>query len=49
MRWLDSIIDSMDASLIKLQEVVKLQGCLVCCNPLGCKELDVIEQVNTTD
>ena len=27
----------------------KVQGCLVCWNPLGCKEMDMIEQVNTAD
>ena len=37
MRWLDSITDSMDMSLSKLQETVKL-GSLVCCSPWGHKE-----------
>ena len=38
IRWLDGIIDSVDMSLSKLQEVVK--GSLVCCSPWGGKELD---------
>ena len=37
MRWLDGITDSMDMSLSKLQETVKL-GSLVCCSPWGHKE-----------
>ena len=37
MRWLDGIIDSMDMSLSKLQEMVK-EGGLACCSPWGCKE-----------
>ena len=42
MRWLDGITDPMDTSLSKLWEIVK------CCSPWGCKELDMIEQLNTT-
>ena len=41
IRWLDGIIDSVDMSLSKLQEVVK--GSLVCCNPWGHKESDMTE------
>ena len=47
MRWLDGIIDSMDLSLSKLQEIVKNrdnENCsLVCCNPWGRKEPDTAE------
>ena len=47
MRWLDGIIDSMDMSPSKLQEVVKNrdnENCsLECYNPWGHKELDTTE------
>ena len=38
MRWLDSITDSMDMSLSKLQEIVKDREAP---SPWGCKELDM--------
>ena len=41
MRWLDSIIDSMNTNLSKLQEIVKDWEILVCCSPWGHKELDM--------
>ena len=46
MRWLDGLIDSMDTSLSKLQEMSEGQGSLVCCSPWGRKELDTTEQWN---
>ena len=48
MRWLDSITDSMDMSLSKFQES-EGPGSLVCCNPWGCKELDMTEQLNNNN
>ena len=43
MRWLEGIIDSMDMSLSKLQEMVKDRGSLACFSPWGCKESDVTQ------
>ena len=40
MRWLDSIIDSMDVSLSELPDG---QGDLACCNSWGRKESDTTE------
>ena len=45
MRWLDSIIDSMDMSLRKLWEIVK-DGSLVFCGPWGRKESDTTERLH---
>ena len=47
MRWLDGFTDSMDMSLIKLQELVidRKPGML---QFMGCKELDRTEQLNWT-
>ena len=41
MRWLDGIIDSMDMSLSKLQEIVKDRKAWLCCSPWGHKESDM--------
>ena len=46
IRWLDGITDSMDMSLSKLREMVKVQGSLVFCIPWGHKESDTTEQLN---
>ena len=44
MRWLDSIIDSMDMNLIKLQEIVEdRQRSLVYYSPWSLKESDTTE------
>ena len=37
MRWLDSIIDSTDTEIDKLQEIVGDRS-LMSCSPRGCKE-----------
>ena len=42
MRWLDGIIDSMEMSLSK-QEDIEGQGILACFGPWGRKESDTIE------
>ena len=44
MGWLDSITDSMDMNLSKVNDGEGdsgRQGSLACCNPWGCKELDM--------
>ena len=41
MRWLDSITDSMDMNLSKLQIIVGGQRSLVCFSPWGHKESDM--------
>ena len=46
IRWLDSIIDSMDMSLSKLWEVVKDREAWYALCPWGCKELNTTLQLN---
>ena len=45
MRWLDGITDTKDVFEQALG-VGDGQGDLVCCSPLGCKELDTTERLN---
>ena len=41
MKWTDSITDTMNMNLSKLQEIVEDKGSLACCSPWGHKELDM--------
>ena len=45
MRQLDGITNSMD-EFEQAPGVGDGQGDLVCCSPLGCKELDTTERLN---
>ena len=47
MRWLDGIIDMMDMSLSKLQELVMDSEALACCSPWGRKNSDKTEWLNS--
>ena len=49
MRWLDGITDSMDMSFEQALGVGDGQGGLSCCNPWGCKELDMTKRLHRTD
>ena len=42
VRWLDSITDSTNMSLSKLQEIVKDKGSLACCSSWVLKESDLL-------
>ena len=48
MRWLDSITDSMDMNLSKLQEMVRERG-TCCCSLWGLKESDRTQQLNNSN
>ena len=47
MRWLDSITDSMDMNLSKLQEIVKDREAWHAAVP-GVTELDITQQLNNS-
>ena len=49
MRWLDSIIDSMDINLSELQGTVKNRGDLACWSPWGRRESDMTWRLNSND
>ena len=46
IRWLAGIINFMDMSLSKLQELVMDREVLSCCSPWGHQESDMTEQLN---
>ena len=46
---MDSITDSMDMSLSKLQEMLKDTEAWACCNPRGHKKQDTTERLNNND
>ena len=46
MRWLDSISDSTDMNLSKLQEIVEDRGAWLAFSPWRCKESDVTSRPN---
>ena len=49
MRWLDGITNSMDMSLSKYQEIVKIAKPGVLYSPWGCEESDMTERLNNNN
>ena len=41
MKWIDSVTNSVDMNLSKLQEESEIQQSLACRSPWGCKQLDL--------
>ena len=52
-RWFDGLIDLMDQlngqEFEQALRVVDRRGSLACCSPWGLKELDMTEQLNSTE
>ena len=46
MRWFNSIMDSMDMNLCKLQEILEVRGAWYATVHGGCKESDTTYQLN---
>ena len=46
MRYLDSIIYSMDMNWSKLQDIGRMGSLASCCSPWGCKESDTTFQLD---
>ena len=47
MRWLDGITDSIDVEFEQAPGDSEGQGSLVCCNPLGHKESNTTQRLNS--
>ena len=49
MGWLDSLTDSMNLSLSKLQEMGEGQRSVACCGPWGLKVSDTTERLKNSN